>query len=259
MKIAKWIGGLIGWFLGGAIGAVIGFWIGLFFDSIAHADYSNQKTKKKKARPFRLSEEYFITDLITLTAFVFKADGQLKRNELDYIRKYFIGQFGREKAGKYMLLLRDMVKSDIDLEPACLKIKLRTSYYERLHLFHFLFGIVKADGVLKEEELATLLRIAGLIGLYRKDYVYIENLYRKKKQRTYSFSSSRYPMQRDYEILGISENASNETIKKAYRELAKKYHPDKVAHLGEAVRKQATEKFQEIQSAYEKIKKSRGF
>ena len=61
-----------------------------------------------------------------------------------------------------------------------------------------------------------------------------------------------------YKILEISPDASDEEVKKAYRELAKKYHPDKVAHLGEEVKRAAEEKFTRLNAAYEAIKEERG-
>ena len=62
-----------------------------------------------------------------------------------------------------------------------------------------------------------------------------------------------------YEVLGIDRNADDATIKKAYRVLAKKYHPDTVANLGEEIKKKATEKFRSVNEAYEELKKTRGF
>ena len=61
-----------------------------------------------------------------------------------------------------------------------------------------------------------------------------------------------------YDVLEITSTATDEEVKKAYREMAKKHHPDKVASLGEDVKKAATEKFQKISAAYEELKKQRG-
>jgi DnaJ like chaperone protein len=61
-----------------------------------------------------------------------------------------------------------------------------------------------------------------------------------------------------YKILEITPDANDEELKKAYRRMAMKYHPDKVAHLGQDVQKAANTKFQELIAAYEKIKKERG-
>jgi DnaJ like chaperone protein len=62
-----------------------------------------------------------------------------------------------------------------------------------------------------------------------------------------------------YQILEITKSVTVVEIKKAYRTMAKKYHPDKVAHLGEEHRKGAEEKFKQIQKAYEQLQKERGF
>ena len=61
-----------------------------------------------------------------------------------------------------------------------------------------------------------------------------------------------------YEVLGVDKNASPDEIKKAYRRMAMKYHPDKVNNLGEDMKKSATEKFRSINAAYENIKNIRG-
>ena len=61
-----------------------------------------------------------------------------------------------------------------------------------------------------------------------------------------------------YEVLGISKGASSEEIKKAFRKMANKYHPDKVSHLGKEIQKNAEEKFKAVNDAYQKIKDARG-
>jgi DnaJ like chaperone protein len=62
----------------------------------------------------------------------------------------------------------------------------------------------------------------------------------------------------DYKILEIHNSASDEELKKAYKKMAVKFHPDKVSHLGEEYQQDAKEKFQKVQQAYESIKKQRG-
>ena len=80
---------------------------------------------------------------------------------------------------------------------------------------------------------------------------------------SYSGSSSRpgssmLCVSASYKILEISSKATDDEVKKAYRKMAVKYHPDKVASLGEEFQNAAKEKFQKVQQAYEEVKKSRG-
>lgn len=60
-----------------------------------------------------------------------------------------------------------------------------------------------------------------------------------------------------YKILEIDPGATDDEIKKAFRKMAMKYHPDKVSHLGEEFKKVAEEKFKKVNEAYERIKKER--
>ena len=61
-----------------------------------------------------------------------------------------------------------------------------------------------------------------------------------------------------YKILEVSPNASDADVKSAYRQMVKKYHPDKVRSNDQAIKKGAEEKFKEVQRAYEQIQKERG-
>ena len=58
-----------------------------------------------------------------------------------------------------------------------------------------------------------------------------------------------------YEVLGVPRNASNDEVKKAYRQLCKKYHPD--SYVDNPLADLAEEKFKEVQAAYEQIMKER--
>ena len=61
-----------------------------------------------------------------------------------------------------------------------------------------------------------------------------------------------------YDVLELPRSATDDEVKKAYRRMAMKYHPDKVASLGEKVQRTAHEKFKSVQEAYEAIQKQRG-
>ena len=62
-------------------------------------------------------------------------------------------------------------------------------------------------------------------------------------------------MRDPYTVLGVSSNASDQEIKKAYRELARKYHPDN--YVDNPLADLAEEKMKEINEAYEAIQKQR--
>ena len=116
---------------------------------------------------------------------------------------------------------------------------------ERLQIIHYLFGISKADGHVDELELNTIATIANYLNVSSADFNSLKAMYFKD-------------INSDYKILEIEANAGDEDVKKAYRKMAVKFHPDKVAALGEEVQKAAKEKFQKVQQAYENIKKQRG-
>jgi DnaJ like chaperone protein len=96
-----------------------------------------------------------------------------------------------------------------------------------------------------DEEIRVLSNIANLLGIPRADFESVKNMFYRD-------------VNSDYKVLGIESNATEEEIKKAYRQMAIRYHPDKVIHMGEEYQKGAKEKFQKIQEAYENIKKSKG-
>ena len=96
-----------------------------------------------------------------------------------------------------------------------------------------------------KEELDVLKRIAYGIGISDYDFNSIKSMFIVVGKDS------------DYEILGITKDATNDEVKKAYKKMAMKHHPDKVAGMGEEVTRKATEKFQAINEAYERIKKER--
>ena len=182
--------------------------------------------------------------LLVLVAAVMKADGKVVKSELDYVKQFFVRQFGQESAKQALLMLKDILKQDIPVRDVCLQIKGNMDYSSRLQLLHLLFNISLADATIHASEIQIIEKISGYLGVASNDFLSIKNMFIPETDSS-------------YKILEIEPSASNDEVKKAYRKMAMKYHPDKVSHLGEEFRKTADEKFKKVNEAYEKIKKER--
>ena len=233
----KWIGGGLGWAFGGPLGAIIGFAIGSAFGNSSNTEeYIGGTTQQ---RDFNVS-------LLVLSAAVMKADGSVKKSELDYVKRFFLSNFGQERAEKYILMLREILKQDIQIYDVSQQVGRFMDYSSKLQLLHYLFGIASADGTTHDNEVDVISVISKYMGISSSDFQSIKAMFVQQVDSA-------------YKILGIDANATDDDVKKAYREMAKKYHPDKVAYLGEDVRKSAEQKLQEVNEAYDKIRKQRGF
>jgi DnaJ like chaperone protein len=236
-SFGKWIGGGLGFIMGGGpIGGLIGFVLGSLFDN---AIDQTSATVSKGTTPGA-----FGVSLMVLIAAVMKADGKVVKSELDYVRQFFARQFGKENAREALVMLRDLLKQDIPVRDVCSQIRENMDYASRLQLMHLLFGVAGADGRFHPSEITVIESISGYLGVSQSDYGSIKNMFIPETNSA-------------YKILEVDPSATNEEIKKAYRKMALKYHPDKVSHLGEDFRKTAEEKFKNVNEAYEKIKKER--
>lgn len=242
-KFGKWLGGGLGWALGGPVGAIIGFALGSLLDESEVTVQRGGTTTTSSYASATIND--FTASLLVLSAAVMKSDGSVMKSELEFIRKFFTQQFGEAKAKEDMLLLREILKKEIPLRDVCDQIKRSMPIASRLQLIHYLFGLSNADGQIHLEEISIIEQISHFLGIPAADMNSIKAMY-------YRDATS------DYRILEVEESASEEEIKKAYRKMALKFHPDKVAQEGEEVQHAATEKFKKVQQAYENIKKRRG-
>jgi DnaJ like chaperone protein len=236
-KFAKWLGGGLGFVMGGPIGGLMGFLVGSFLDEARTGTYSATTSVGTTPGAFGMS-------LLVLIAAVMKADGKIVKAELDYVKEFFVRQFGRETAREALVMLRDLLKQEIPLQDVCQQISRNMDYASKLQLLHLLFGVSASDQRIVPAEVSVIEKISGYLGITATDYLSIRNMFIPETNSS-------------YKILEIDPSASNEDVKKAYRRMAMRYHPDKVSHLGEDFRKTADEKFKKVNEAYERIKKER--
>jgi len=234
----KWLGGGLGFAMGGPIGGLLGFLVGSMIDgTTVHTSTYTSGTTRSSQGDFGMS-------LLVLVAAVMKADGKIVKSELDYVKQFFVRQFGQESAKHALLTLKDILKQEIPVRDVCLQIKVNMDYSSRLQLLHLLFNISLADTVISASEILIIEKIASYLGVASGDFLSIKNMFIPETDSS-------------YKILEIDPSSTNEEVKKAYRRIAMKYHPDKVSHLGDDIRKSADDKFTMVNEAYEKIKKER--
>ncbi len=233
---AKWVAGGLGWAFGGPIGGMLGFMFGSMVGG--GSGMTNGQIGKTRTGDFNVS-------LLILSAAVMKADGKVTRSELNYVKQFITNNFGAARAPEYVKILGELIKKDFNLQDVTHQIRHYMDYSSRLMLLQFLFGIALSDGNTHNDEINVIQTISAYLGITNNDYASIKAMFIKDTNSA-------------YEILGVSSNAGNDDVKSAYRKLAKKYHPDKVSHLGEDIKKAAEVKITELNAAYDAIKSERG-
>ena len=249
-KFAKWIGGALGWTVGGPIGAVVGVVLGAMIDEMRPPDPvsggsgSNSFGGGQPGYSSRTARGDFNVSLLLLTAAVMKGDGKVLRSELDYVKKFLVANYGEANTQQLLIALKELLQKEIPLRDVCLQIRQFMPEAQRVQLLHYLFGISAADGDVHPREILIIQTISDYLGVDKADYESIKAMHYRD-------------VDSDYKILEVDANASDEEVKKAYRKMAVKFHPDKVADLGEEAQKVAKERFQKVQEAWEAIKKRR--
>ncbi len=236
----KWAAAVLGFFLFRFPGALVGFIIGSFIDNLSGGNRSGGMFQQQ------VSPADFELNLLSLCSIVIKADGNVNQREMDYVQQYFVSTYGKDKANAIFRTFNQVIKKrEISAEKICSYLNQRTGYGVRLQLLHFLFGIAQADGSVSIPEIDKIKEIAGYLRIGRSDFESIKAMFIKSANNA-------------YKILEIDKNVSDDEVKKAYRTMAKKYHPDRVNTENEAIKKGAEEKFKEVQRAYEEIQRERG-
>lgn len=238
----KWFAAIVGGIFFRFPGAIIGFLVGSLLDSgRSSGGFSKVFTSEERVTP-----RDFELNLLSLCSIVIKSDGKVNQAELNYVRQYFVSAYGKERANATFRTFNEVIKKrEVSAPRICMVINQHTKYPARLQILHFLFGIANSDGHVSTSEAEEIEKISGFLRINFRDFESIKAMFFKTADHA-------------YKILEIEKSASDAEVKKAFRSMAKKYHPDKLQNMDEVYKKGAEAKFKEVQKAYDHIKKERG-
>jgi len=260
MALGKWIGGFLGFITTGSVlGAIAGYAIGSLFDRDDSIETYTRGTQgvytgsNQQAREFEGQQNSFRFALMVLSAHIIQADGKIMHSEMELVRKFLRNSFGESavtQGEEILLRLFEYRKNNGEaswnsqIQQACNEIRRAMPEEHRMQLVAFLAEIVKADGRVEQSELQALREVTSYLGL---SVGIVDQM----------FALGGTTLDEAYAVLGISKDATDDEVRRAYKQMVVKNHPDRVAALGEDVKKAATLKLQEINKAKEIIYKSR--
>lgn len=257
MGAGKWIGGILGFMVQGPLGALAGFVLGSLLDVTTVSTNGSHRQEQMMEDGYAGQRNSFLFSMLVMASYIIRADGRIMHSEMEYVRQFLRVNFGEASVaqGEQILLNLFEERKRIDrqnpmafentIRECGAQIAANLSYEERLQLLDFLANIAKSDGNVCPDEIEALKRVALSMGLSVKEAESMLNL-------------GGNSLDEAYKVFELEPNATNEEVRAAYRRLALKHHPDKVAMLGEDIKKAAEEKFQSINQAKEQIYKSRG-
>lgn len=259
----KIIGGLLGFLVGGFFGLILGVLGGHAFDRGIFQVFRLASPKNLK----RVRDTFFDTTF-RLSGHLAKADGRISEAEVAHAEKLFaqLGLQG-EKRKRAIAQFQAGAAADFRIEDATRVFLDTCGRQPQLiqTLLLFLISQAHADSTLDEAEREVLIRIAGALGVSAVQLHRLINMAQAQQQfhtsgGSNAQQSSATSIDAAYTALGVDASIDDKGLKRAYRKLMSEHHPDKLIAKGvpEAMIKVATERSQEIQSAYEAVRKHRG-
>lgn len=276
MALGKWIGGVLGFMTAGPLGALAGIVLGSLLDGAldsfadgGNGNPNNQQYSQSRGNYYEQYDQHnnvnqgqrnsFLFCILVLASYIIRSDGKVMHSEMEYVRNFLRQNFGSTAVSEGEGILKRLFEEQKRMEAqkigsyqqvvmeCCTQMVQYLPYEQRLQLLAFLAQIAKSDGFVVKEEISAMYLIARALQLSDSEVDSMLNL-----------ADGTTNLEAAYKVLEISPNASDDEVRKAYRKMALKHHPDKVSTLGEDVRKAAEKKFQEINAAKELIYKSRG-
>lgn len=247
----KWVLMIIGATRGNVAGAVIGFTVGYFLEDYLKNNLTIETKKLFNETQYKYTP--YQESLLALISEVVKADGYIHKEEIYFIKNFLLKQFGSIYSNKMLKSLKLNIDKQFNVEAICLDLKQSLKHSNKIQLLTFLYGIIVQNKIISKNEVFLIERIAKIIGLSLIDYQNIvSRFHNQNKQRKRPAASKKFGYSA-YKVLGVTSAATNIEVKKAYRKMVLKYHPDKT-DLDESI---ANEKFSEISKAYHIIKQER--
>ncbi|MFN3235196.1 MAG: co-chaperone DjlA [Gammaproteobacteria bacterium] len=256
-------GALLGLFLGGPAGAIVGYFLGYLFD------YSKQffPYEYTRRQSYRSVEQSFFEATFIMLGYIAKGDGRVTEVEIKKARdvmqklnlnasqkQYAIKCFyrGKRQAFNYHQLLDELAA---------------TNHSHYLNTFiTYLIEMAYANGRAAETQKSMLQNICQRLGLHTLDFAELDSRFgyggqRQRYQNQYKKQRTQQHVPNPYDVLGISPNASEKEIRKQYRRLMNRYHPDKLMAKGATAEeiKAASDKTYRIRAAYEDIMTRKGY
>ena len=245
---------LVGASRGNLIGGVIGFTVGYFVEAFLKDELSIEPQAYFKEKEIKYT--LFQKNLLALISEVVKADGYIHKEEIYFIKSFLLKQFGTQYSNMMLKTLKLNIDKHFDIKNVCVRLKDNIDYNTKIKVVTFLYGITIQDKMISQGEKLIVENIAKLLGIRIGDFEKIISSSSQKKKE-YQKTSRRIKTDYSfdpYKVLGIGKTATDKEVKKAYRKMVLKYHPDKTVLSDEIT----NEKFSEISKAYHTIKKSRG-